>query len=172
MAEKILVELKKGDGAGEIVPYIEQVAKPGTKVVFLVHYPVAGPMVYLGWGRDNLMTPKSRAQGAAASKALGRKFSWEDQVQLAGEKILPACGGLRAKGVEIAIDLYGNYEDSFKKAVDRHTRNGGVQLIMTRPGIGLRITNFLQETVGLLGLRKRPSFSPVLVVHPSPRVLG
>jgi len=32
MAEKILVELKKSDGAGEIVPYIEQVAKPGPRL--------------------------------------------------------------------------------------------------------------------------------------------
>jgi len=170
MAEKILVALKRGDGAEEIVPYIEDVAKPGTKVVFLVHYPLTGPMACLGWGRDNLMAPKSHAQAAIASKTLGQKYSCEEQVRLAGEKILPACKGLRTKGVEIEIDLYGSYEDSLKKAVERYTRNGGVQLIMIRPGVSLRFINFLQEAISLFGLPKRPNFSPVLLFHPNHQV--
>ncbi len=69
-------------------------------------------------------------------------------MRLAGQTIFPACKGLQKKGVEIEIDLYGSYEDSLKKAVERYTRTGEVQLIMTRPGIRLRIMNFLQETVG------------------------
>jgi len=79
-----LSRLKRGDRAEEIVPYIKDVAKPGTKVVFLVHYPLTGHMAYLGWGRDNLMAPKSQAQAAIASKALGQKYSCEEQMRLAG----------------------------------------------------------------------------------------
>jgi len=47
MAENILVTLKRGDRVGEIVPYIEEVAKPGTKVVFLMRYPVTISMEYM-----------------------------------------------------------------------------------------------------------------------------
>ncbi len=89
---------------------------------------------------------------------------------MAGEKILPACKGLRTKGVEIEIDLYGSYEDSLKKAVERYTRNGGVQLIMIRPGVSLRFINLLQEAISLFGLPKRPNFSPVLLFHPNHQV--
>ncbi len=170
MAEKILVTLKRGDGAEGIVPYIEDVAKPGTKVVFLVHYPLTGPMAYLGWGRDNLIAPKSQAQSAIASKALGQKYSWEEQVRLAGQTIFPACEGLRTKGVEIEIDLYGAYDDSLKKKVERYARNGGVQLIMTRPGMGLKFMNFIQEAIRLFGLQKRSNYSPVLLFHSNPPV--
>ena len=172
MADKILVALKRGDGAEEIVPYIEDVAKAGTKVVFLVQYPVTAVMEYIGMAQGYVAAIECGAEENAtmAMSALGRAYSWEEQVRLAGQTIFPACKGLQKKGVEIEIDLYGNYDDSLKKAVERYTRNGRVQLIMTRPGVSLRFMNFLQETVGLLGLRKRPSFYPVLVVHPSPRV--
>jgi len=166
MAENILVTLKRDDKVGEIVPYIEEVAKPGTKVVFLVHCPVTAPSMDLE-GMLWLQTMQSGAEATMAVKALGQKYSWEEDVRLAARKVLPACEGLRKKGVEIDIKLY---EGSLRKAVRSYTRNGGVQLIMTRPGIGLRIMNFLQMTVGLFGLPKQPSFSPVLLFHPNPQV--
>ncbi len=90
-------------------------------------------------------------------------------MRLASQTVFPACKDLQRKGVEIEIDLYGAYDDSLKKKMERYTCNGGVQLIMTRPGVSLRFVNFLQEAIGLLGLQKRPCFSPVLVFHPNPQ---
>ena len=38
MAQQILVPLKRYDRIGEVIPSISEVARPGTKVVFLVPY--------------------------------------------------------------------------------------------------------------------------------------
>jgi hypothetical protein len=38
MSKKILVPLRQNDRTEEMVPYVEKVARPGMKVVFLVHY--------------------------------------------------------------------------------------------------------------------------------------
>jgi len=169
MAEKILVALKRGDCAGEIAPYIEEVAKPSTKVVFLMRYPVTNPMEFMEFSQAYGAAVESgvQAQAAMAMRALGVAYSWEKQVRLAGQKVFPACEGLRKMGVEIEIDIY---ENSLKKAVQLHTKKGGVQLIMTRPGIGLRIINFLPETVSLFGFLNRANVSPVLLFHPNPQV--
>ncbi len=169
MAEKILVTLKRGDRAEEVAPYIEEVAKPGTKVVFLVHYPVTSLWGFIGLAQDHVAAIEygDDEQAILAMRALEQAYTREEESRLAWQKILAVCEGLRKKGVEIDVDFY---KDSLKKAIERHDRNGGVQLIMTRPGIGLRITNFLKETAGLFGSRKRPSFSPVLLSHPTPQV--
>ena len=42
MNKKILVPLGQYDRSEEMIPYIENVARPGMKVVFLVRYPVDG----------------------------------------------------------------------------------------------------------------------------------
>ena len=39
MAKQILVPLTKGDRVEEIISYVEKVAQPGMKVVFLLRYP-------------------------------------------------------------------------------------------------------------------------------------
>ena len=176
MAENILVTLKRGDRIGEFVPYIEEVAKPGTKVVFLMRKPVATSMEYMGLvqeylvvmegGEKIIMEAKALAQ-KYSWKALEQKYSWKEQLRLAGRQVYTTCERLRKKGVETDIKLY---EGSLRKAVRSYTRNGGVQLIMTRPRNGLRIMNFLQKTVGLFGLLKRPSIAPVLLFHPNPQV--
>jgi hypothetical protein len=167
MAEKILVTLKIGDGAEEVAPYIEEVAKPGTKVVFLIQFPVTDLWDFVGLAQDPMTAFEygDLEQATLAMHALGQAHTAEEEVRLAWQRILPVCEELRTKGVEVDVDLY---EDSLKEAIERHDRNGGVQLIMTRPGIGLRFTNFLKEAAGLFGSRKRPSFAPVLLSHPHP----
>ena len=44
--EKILVRLAQNDGAEEVVPYVESVARPGMTVVFLV-YPAKSPVLLI-----------------------------------------------------------------------------------------------------------------------------
>lgn len=169
MAEKILVTLKRGETAEEVAPYIEEVAKPGTKVVFLFQYPVTSLWEFIGLAQDHVAAIEygDHEQATLVMQGLGQAYTTEEEARLAAEKVFPACEGLRNKGVEIEVDLY---EDSLEDAIERHDRNGGVQLIMTRPGVGLRITNFLKETAGFFGSRKRPGFSPVLLSHPNPQV--
>jgi hypothetical protein len=107
-----------------MIPYIENVARPAMKVVFLTRYPMDGFI----WGKE-----KYGMRAALEAEKLAKYYSWEGNVEKAKQQVTPACEALRAKGIEADIDVYAG---SLKKAVRSHTLNGDVHLIMTRAGIG------------------------------------
>ena len=154
MNKKILVPLGQYDRTEEMIPYVERVARPGMNVVFLVRYPVDGFI----WGKEQF-----GMKAALEAKKLASYYSWEENLRRAAEKVSSACAALRPKGVEVAVDVYAG---SLKNAVRSHTLKGDVHLIMTRAGIGQRIAGFLNGSSSLFDLFKRPTMSPVLLVHP------
>jgi hypothetical protein len=153
MNKKILVPLGQYERSEEMIPYIENVARSGMKVVFLVRYPV-----------DGFIRAKEEYGMRAALKAreLVNDYSWEGNLERAKSKA-PACEALRARGVETAVNVYAG---SLRKAVQGHTLNGDVHLIMTRAGIGGWIGRLLDSTMSVFRSFKRPSFSPVLLINP------
>jgi hypothetical protein len=154
MDKKILVPLGQYDRTEEMVPYVEKVARPGMKVVFLMRYPVDGFI----WSKEEY-----GLRAALEAKWLVHYYSWEGNLEIAKRKAAPACGALRAKGMEADIDVYAG---SLKKALRGHTQNGDVHLIMTRAGIGDRIARLFDGTGSIFEWFKRPSFSPVLLINP------
>jgi hypothetical protein len=154
MNKKILVPLGQYNRSEEMIPYIEKVAQPGMRVVFLVRYPVGG-----------FIRAKEEYGVRAALKAKERVnyYSWEGNLENAKKQVAPACEALRAKGIETAVDVYAG---SLKKAVRSHTLNGDVHLIMTRAGIGDWIAQFFDGTNSVFKWFKRPSFSPVMLINP------
>ncbi len=155
MAQQILVPLKRDDRVEEIIPYIEEIAKKGSMVVFLIPYPVNGFL----WPP---VEPRIRAT-LAARKILERYYTWEEQERLAENKVFLAREALHKRGVEVSTHLY---TDRLRRVVESYTRNGDVHLIMMRAGIGL-MKRFLYGQIPIFSLFKRPSFTPVLVFHPS-----
>ena len=154
MNKKILVPLAENDRTEEMIPYVEKVARPGMKVVFLVRYPVDGFI----WGQEEF-----GMKAALEAKKLVRYYSWEGNLRRAAEKVSSADAALRPKGVEVAVDVYAG---SLKKAVRSHMLNGDVHLIMTRAGIGDWIARFCDGTNSVWNWFKRPRFSPVLLINP------
>ena len=154
MNKKILVPLGQYDRSEEMIPYIENVARPGMKVVFLVRYPVDGFI----WGKEEY-----GMRAALEAKKLVHYYSWEGNLEKAKKQIAPACEGLRAKGIETDMNVYAG---SLKKAVRSHTLNGDVHLIMTRAGIGNWIARLFDGTTSVFKWFKRPSFSPVMLINP------
>jgi hypothetical protein len=155
MSKEILVALKSQDRIEDMVPCLERVAQPGTKVTFLFRYPVDG----FAWAKQDAETAVAALEG----KKLVDYYSWEENVKRAERKISPALEALHRKGAEVAVDLYAG---SLRKAIKSHAPEGGISLIMTRVGIGQWITSFLSGTISALKLFKHPSFSPVLLIHP------
>ena len=155
MSKKILVPLAQNDGAGEMIPYIEKIVRPGMDVVFLVRYPVDGFI----WAKEEY-----GMRAALQARELVNYYSWENNVENAERKLSPVCEALRAKGVQATVDVYAG---SLKKAVRSHMVNGDVHLIMTRAGLGDRIAALLDGTTSLSKLLKRPSFSPVVLTSGS-----
>ena len=153
MNKKILVPLARNNGAGEMIPYIEKVARPGMDVVFLVRYPVDGFI----WAKEEY-----GMRAALQARELVNYYSWENNVENAERKLSPVCEALRAKGVEATVDVYAG---SLKKAVRSYTVNGDVHLIMTRAGLGDRIAALVAGTISFSKLFKRPRFSPVILTQ-------
>jgi hypothetical protein len=154
MNKKILIPLGQYDRSEEMIPYIEKVARPGMKVVFLVRYPVDGFI----WAKEEY-----GMKAALEAKELVNHYSWEGNLRRAERKVSSACEALCPKGVEVAVDVYAG---SLKKAVRSHMLNGDVHLIMTRAGMGDWITRLFDGTNSVFKWFKRPSFSPVLLINP------
>ena len=156
MSKQILVPLRRNDGIDEIVPYVERLTQPGMKVVFLLRYPVDGFI----WSRPR---EESSREAILAAEKLAKHYSWEENLQRAQRKVSHAFEVLQRKGVEVAVDVYAG---SLRKAVKSYTLKSDVHLLMTRAGIGHWIANFFNGTNSVFKLFKRPSFSPVLLIHP------
>lgn len=154
MNKKILVPLGRHDRSEEMIPYIENVARPGMQVVFLVRYPVDGFI----WAKEEY-----GLRAALEAKELVHYYSWEGNLENAKKRVAPACEALRAKGIETAVDVYAG---SLKKAVRSQTLNGDVHLIMTRAGLGDWIARLFDGTSSVFKWFKRSSFSPVMLINP------
>jgi hypothetical protein len=158
MAQEILVPLRRDDRIEEIISYVGKVTQQGMKVVFLVRYPADG----FAWLQAHWGTMETGINMHVVQQMVER-YSWEGQERLAKQRVFPACTALRKKGVEVAVEIYAG---SLRRVLKEYSLNGDVHLIMMPAGIGLRIKRFLRGMVSSFGLFKRPSFSPVLLVHP------
>jgi hypothetical protein len=154
MNKKILVPLGQYDRSDEMIPYVENVARAGMKVVFLVRYPVDGFI----WAKEEY-----GMKAALEARKLVTHYSWEENLGRAEKEVAPACESLRAKGIEATVDLYAG---SLKKAVRSHTSNGDVHLIMTCAAMDNWIGRLLDGAMSIFRSFKRPSFSPVLLINP------
>ena len=154
MNKEILVAVKTHDRIEDMIPCLERVAQPGTKVTFLLRYPVDG----FTWTKEEAGT----AAAALEAKKLADYYSWEANVKRAEKKVSPALGVLRRNGVEATVDVYAG---SLSKVVKRYASEGDVT-VMTHGGIEHWITSFFNGTISALQLFKRPSFSSVLLIHP------
>jgi hypothetical protein len=154
MNKKILVPLGQYDRSEEMIPYIENVARPGMKLVFLMRYPVDGFI----WGKEEY-----GMRAALEANKLVNYYSWEGNVEKAKQQVAAACEALRSKGIEAVVDVYPG---SLKKAMRRHMLSGDVHLIMTRAGISEWIAKLFDGTNLVFKWFKRPSFSPVMLINP------
>lgn len=159
MIGEILVPLKRNDRLEQIIPHLENMVKPGMKVVFLIPYPVEPSL----WLKDHWVTTESPREAMLAGKKIMERYSRESQKSLAEQRVFPADEALRRKGAEVAADVYTG---SLRKAIRSYMLNGDVQLIMIRARSALRLIKFLGGMMPLFGFLRRPSFSPMLLLHP------
>jgi hypothetical protein len=157
MAGQILVPLKKDVRIEEILPYLEKIAQSGMKVVFLIRYPTTGGFDWLRY--DGGMGEPVEGATLAANK----RDSSEEERQLAEHRVFLAQEALRKRGVEIIVDVYTG---SLRRVIEDYKASGDVHWIMMRTGRGNPIMRLLGWKDPFLGMFKRSSFSPVLLLHP------
>lgn len=154
MNKKILVPMKRNDRVEDLFPYVENVARPGMKVVFVMPYPVDG----LRWSTEEF-GHKAIVEG----KRLASYYTWDANLKKAKDRVSAASNGLPAKGIEVGVDLYAGTRRS---VVRDHAAKGDVHLIVTRAGIGDWIARLFDGTSSIFKWFKRPSLSPVLLINP------
>jgi hypothetical protein len=158
MAQKILVALKRGDRIEEIVPYLEEVTKPGMSVVFLIHHPVKG----FKWLQAYCGIMQCGLDSALAIRRMIESYSMRMRTQLARQKVFNTCENLHKLGVKAAVDVYTG---SRREALRSYGNNGDTHLIVMWPGIGQRIMSILHGAVSIGSIFSEPFFSSVLLFH-------
>ncbi|TMA10015.1 MAG: hypothetical protein E6J89_11560 [Deltaproteobacteria bacterium] len=158
MAGQILIALRDQDRLGEIIPYVKEIVQPGMRVVFLVRYPMDSWM----WLRDHWIDAESPRKALLAVRGISENYSWERQKALAEKRILPACGALQGKGVNVSVDLYTG---GLREVVSSYGLNGDVQLIIMQAKNPFRVVWFLRAAMQFFGLSRQPKSCPVLLLH-------
>jgi hypothetical protein len=159
MEGKILVSLRRHDPIEEILPYIEKIAQPGMRVVFLIPYPVK----LWPWFRDHWVTTESRREAMLAGKKIMNEYSWEAQKGLADQKISLAIDVLRKRQVEVVVNVC---MCRMRRAIKDHSVDREVRLILLQGGSSHPLVNRLRRTLALFGAFKRPSSPPMLLLYP------
>jgi hypothetical protein len=159
MGKQILVPLKKEDRMEDVLPYINEIVQPGTKVQFLIRYDADFETAL----RASRAVCEAEVRDPAAFSRIAAMYSWEGQRLAAAAKVLPACKSLREKGAEVAVDVYTG---SLRRMVRSYVATGDVHLVVTKSGIGSAIGNLLSGAASVFGLRLS-GYRPVRLVHPS-----
>ena len=170
MARQILVALKSEDRLSQMIPYIEKIAQPGMRVVFLIRF---SPQPASKASRHDSIELECREESRFFEGELEKpRFtensfretqSMEEQRLSSEHKVFLALEALLKRGIEITVDVYMG---SLRRAVKSYTSKGDVHLIVTRARREM-ITDFLHKAFPVFGLFKHPTFSPILVLHPT-----
>jgi hypothetical protein len=164
MAEQILVALKSHDRLSRMVPYIEEIARPGMKVILLIPF---ATQTGLNATRSDSRAPSSldeertiaQLDAARGTSVSIRGAQLIDEQNLRAEhKLFLALERLLSKGIDITVDLYTG---SLRTVVKNYTAKGHVHLIMKRAGRTLMMMQFFFRSVPKLVLLKQPSFSSI-----------
>jgi hypothetical protein len=139
MAGQILVPFNSHLRVEDIISVIEEAAKPGMRVVFLVRYPV-DPWV---WFRDHWVTTESSRNARLAGRKIMERYSRDGQRALAEERVAPWRYVLQKLGVKATVAVYTG---SLSSVVETYCRGDETSLVM-RAQNNLPIMGFLRRPI-------------------------
>jgi hypothetical protein len=103
MPKPILVPLTGSDRIELFLPDLETMAGPGTKVVFFVHYGLAGFREVM----EQLLAVQLGARPEVMAVTSDENPLLDNGIAPDKRTILPALDALKKKGVQIEVNLYG-----------------------------------------------------------------
>jgi hypothetical protein len=157
MASQILVSLSSYR-IEQIMPYITEVAKPGTRVVFLIPYPID----HRAWLGDHWVTTECPRKATLAGQHIIETYSPERQRELAEEIVGRWPQVLDKMGVAVSVDVYTG---SFASAVKTYARHGEVSLVMEAQN-RFPLVGFFHRAMAFCRFLKRVGHPPVLLHRP------
>jgi hypothetical protein len=159
MARKVLVALNRRDRVEEIAPYLENLARPGMRVIFLVRYPVdLGPFL-----RDYWIESESAKKVMLAGRKLIDRYSWEAQQARAEEKVTAASQALRGKDIIVEAELYTG---SLRARLLEHTVPGDVDWIIMPARAGRWSARLIEGDTALFGRFRWARSFPIMLLSP------
>jgi hypothetical protein len=126
----------------DVIPYLEQIAGPGCRVILLVHYSVEG----LDWFQSKSMPSVIKEQKLGAEK----------------NTFLP-LEPLRERGVTVALDIYAG---PLRKVVKQYTLRGDIDLVMIVARGKSWLARLFQNCLVLLNFSCVSKSSSVLLLRP------
>jgi hypothetical protein len=168
MAPEILVVLKNRDCLSDIIPYIEEIAQPGMKIVFLMRScPPALLNAFGDNGSESNRLEEVRFAGRSQKpKSVGEKNAAapliDKQRLVAEHKVFLALETLLKRGIDLTVDVYTG---SLRRVVKSYVRKGNVNLIMKSTRSVLTISKLLHRTLSFVSLFKEPACSPIRLLH-------
>lgn len=106
MSTNILVPLTGNIQIKNIITAIEQVATPGTTVIFLAHYV---PFLLDGfdeWLKEQTRANKSRLETPTEARRKMEAYAKAKQRQLVWERLSPVLEALSKNGIQLRLELY------------------------------------------------------------------
>jgi hypothetical protein len=158
MASQIIIPLSRSDQIEEILPYLERVAQPGMKIVFLIHIglrrfeAITAQLLAINSGLFFLSCPTDEDQFVRR------------QIRSAEEHIFACCSALRGKGIEMMVSVFAG---SLRKVIHDYAQQDEVHLVMMRGGTGGWLTRTLRHIVSRLHRFRTETLPPVLLFHPT-----
>jgi hypothetical protein len=142
MAGQILIPFNSDLRVKDIISVIEEAAKPGMRVVFLIRYPVDLRV----WFRDHLVTTESSRDAMLAGRKVMERYSWEGQRTLAEEMVAPWSYVLQKMGVQASVDIYTG---GFSSVLEKYSRGNEISLIMPAQN-EIPIMRFLRRPIAFI----------------------
>ncbi len=156
MARQILVPLKRSDRLESFLPYIEEIAQPGMKVVLLLQSNVSAlkefseQLLAIHAGiRPDLLAGRNREQDIL------------EEQRLAERKLLPLCERLKKQGVHVSVNVYAG---SLRRVVRRAMQTNNVHLLM-RPSRVNRARHYLRWSIPFAYSSDPASSLPVILLQ-------
>ena len=160
MAGQILVPLSGSDRIELFLPYVERIAQPGMKVVFLVHLGVSrfkeltDQLLAIHTGIQPWFLPGQRSEEGSRERCT--RCSTQ-------QRVLSACEVLRKRGVTVDVNIYAGRQ---RRVVREYLEKEDVHLVIMRPNMD-RLTACLRKIGSLLRFFKPATVPPVRLLHPS-----
>jgi len=126
----------------DVIPYLEQIARPGCKVILLIHYSVQG----LDWFQEESVP------SVGGEQKLGTK-----------NNTLLALEPLRQRDVTVALDIYAG---SLRKIVKQYTLREDINLVMIAARGKSWIGKLFQNCLLFLNFSSGGKSSSMLLLRP------
>ena len=168
MAPEILVVLKNRDCLGDMIPYIEEIAQPGMRIVFLMRS--CPPALLTAFGdngsESNRLEEAPLADLSQKQRLVGEKNAAAPLIHkerlVAEHKVFLALEALLKRGIELTVDVYTG---SLRRVVKSYVRKGNVNLIMKSTRSVLTISKLLHRALSFVSRIKEPTRSPIRRFH-------